>query len=436
MTSSIPSESNSRHIVNDVSSPGSIGLEPTGEEYDGLPFKLPMGPYSHTKPNLPYAALIGQAILASPEHRLTLQEIYDFITIVYPYFKRNEQKWMTSMRRVLSTNIVFRKVQRDRAAGRALWAIFDRDLDCFVGGGFRKEFCADMQEQKEKARRKRSAEDTPARKSRRKKRKTQAPQEQMVSTLHPQMGTTMSTLSAVVYPGPTLFPGPPIRPGPHHQPYYTPTPYVMPQLHVVPSGVIFPLLPPGSVYNLAATEPPAPTRLVPRHSPSPSAVCETNTEPGESPSPSLPPTSSSPLSLPELTPNNSSSSPPETTDEYDPAAQGTETYRASASVSPEFDMVALEEAPLDSLALGTTLLNPKPTAGENEASKSKGKEKKGEENAAENVSYKVSYIDSALMIDLIRHVEAFSPPCTRIACPNLSDRATANSKSETVDTAA
>ena len=133
-----------------------------------------------------------------------------------------------------------------------------------------------------------------------------------------------------------------------------------------------------------------------------------------SPSPSLPPTSSSSVSLPELTPNNNSSSPPEETDDHNPAAQDTEIHRASDS-SPEIDMVAPEEAPLDALALDATLLNPKPTAGENEASKSKGNEKnekKGNEKAAEIDSYKVSYVDSAPMIDLIRYLEVFSSPCT------------------------
>lgn len=413
-----------------------MGPEPTEEEYDDLPFKLPPGPYSPIKPDLPYAALIGQAILASPEHRLTLQEIYDFITIVYPHFKRNEQTWMNSIRHVLSTTIVFRKVQRDRAAGRTLWAIFDQDLDCFIGGGFRKEFCADMQEQREKARhsnRKRSAEDTPTRKPRRKKLKTEASQEQIVSALHPQMGIP---IPAVAYPGPTMFTGP--RPGTHHQPYYAP--YVMPHLHAMPAGVIFPVLPPGSVYNPATTEPPAPTPPLSRHSPSSSAVCEIKTEPEESPSPSLPPTSCSSVSIPELTPNNSSSSPPEETDDHDPAAQSAETSRASASVSPKFDisafLVAPEEAPLDALAPGVTLLNPKSTAGENEASKSKGKSKKGKEKATEKDTYKVSYIDSALITNLIRNAEAFSSPCTRITHPNPSNRASPSSKSKTVHTPA
>ena len=394
---STPSSSPAHPIVNIVSSPGPMGPEPTEDEYDDLPFKLPPGPCSHTKPDLPYAALIGQAILASPEHRLTLQEIYDYITIVYPHFKRNEQTWMNSIRHVLSTTIVFRKVQRDRTAGRTLWAIFDQDLDCFAGGGFRKEFCADMQEQRERARqssRKRPAEDTPTRKPRKKRLKSDASQEQMPHALHPQMGIPMSTLPAVAYPGPPMFPGP--RPGTHHQPYYTP--YVMPHPHAVPAGVIFPVLPPGSVYNPVNPEPsPPPAPPISRPSTSSSAVSHIKTEPEDSPSPSLPPTSCSSVSLPELTPNNSSSSPPmgepdEQAIVVPQAAEPEPSPSASTSVSPKFDISAFlvvpEDAPLDALAPGVTLLNPSAAAAA--GSKSKSKSKKGKEKSAEKESTQVS----------------------------------------------
>ncbi len=390
---STPSSSPVRPIVNIVSSPGPMGPEPTEDEYDDLPFKLPPGPYSHGKPDLPYAALIGQAILASPEHRLTLQEIYDYITIVYPHFKRNEQTWMNSIRHVLSTTIVFRKVQRDRAAGRTLWAIFDQDLDCFVGGGFRKEFCADMQEQREKTRhpsRKRPAEDTPTRKPKRKKLKSDASQDQISPTMHSQMSIPMSTLPAMAYPGPPMFPGP--RPGTHHQPYYTP--YVMHHPHAVPAGVIFPVLPPGSVYNPVTTEPTASAPSISRPSTSSSAVSRIKMEPEESPSPSLPPSSSA--SLPELTPNNSSSSPAGDTDDQIAATQAAEeSTPASTSVSPKFDISAFlvvpEEAPLDALAPGVTLLNPNTAALiPGASSKTKGKGRKGKEKAVEKDLPKVS----------------------------------------------
>jgi hypothetical protein len=50
---------------------------------------------------------------------------------------------MNSIRHVLSTTVVFRKVVRDRTQGRTQWAIWDDDLECFKGGGFRKQFCKD-----------------------------------------------------------------------------------------------------------------------------------------------------------------------------------------------------------------------------------------------------------------------------------------------------
>jgi len=123
------------------------------------------------------------------------------------------------------------------------------------------------------------------------------------------------------------------------------------------------------------------------------------------------------VSLPELTPNNSSSSPPEETEDQEPAAPAAETSKASASVSPKFDisafLVAPEEPPLDALAPGVTLLNAKPAAAGNEAtSKSKGKSKKGKEKATEKDTYKVSYIDSVSTPDLIRDAEALYSPCT------------------------
>lgn len=133
-----------RSLVNMVSSPGPMGPPPEEDEYDDLPFKLPPGPYSTIKPELSYAALIGRAVLSSPGHRLTLQEIYEWITIVFPYYRRDEQTWMNSVRHVLSTTACFRKVPRERGEGKTQWAIWDRDLRCFDNGGFDKRFCSDI----------------------------------------------------------------------------------------------------------------------------------------------------------------------------------------------------------------------------------------------------------------------------------------------------
>jgi hypothetical protein len=121
-----------------------MGPEVEKDDYEELPFTLPDGPYSTAKPELSYAALIGRAILSSPEHRLTLQEIYEWITIVFPFYRREEQTWQNSIRHVLSTTACFRKVVRDRGEGKTQWAIWDADLRCFEGGGFDKRYCSDM----------------------------------------------------------------------------------------------------------------------------------------------------------------------------------------------------------------------------------------------------------------------------------------------------
>ncbi|KAA1468866.1 hypothetical protein DENSPDRAFT_878470 [Dentipellis sp. KUC8613] len=379
---STPSSSPTRRIVNIVSSPGPMGPELAEDDYDSLPFTLPPGPYSQQKPDLPYAALIGQAILSSPQHRLTLQEIYDWITIVYPYFKRNEQTWMNSIRHVLSTTIVFRKVQRDRAVGRTLWAIFDRDLDCFIGGGFRKEHCSDMQDQKSRyTSRKRPAEESTARKAKRAKKSAQPEPSKVPAPAGPHMGIPLTSLPAMTFPS-HLFG--PVRPGTFHQPYYPPFgPHIQPpppHPHTMPAGVIFPSLPPGSAsQKVAGSEALAAiSGSSSRPSTSSSVPVDINPfvdfddidEPDVPPSPTpLPPSSESSVSLPDLTPN-CSSSPPEPADEL-PQAPVQELKPLAYNID-DF-IVDPEEAPLDALAPGITLLDGVPSIAEPAKSKVKSR---------------------------------------------------------------
>ncbi|KZS94445.1 hypothetical protein SISNIDRAFT_453363 [Sistotremastrum niveocremeum HHB9708] len=115
----------------------------TPEEDREPPFNLPDGPYSPFKPPHSYAALIGQAILASPERALTLDDIYNYISIVYPFFKKGQTNWMNSIRHNLSLNLCFTKIDKnglpvDRSIKGSLWTIEDQFLPCFAGGGFRK----------------------------------------------------------------------------------------------------------------------------------------------------------------------------------------------------------------------------------------------------------------------------------------------------------
>lgn len=305
-----------KRIVNLVSSPGPMGPLPDEDEYDKLPYKLPPGPYSKKKPELSYAALIGQAILSSPEHRLTLQEIYDWITIVYPYFQRNEATWMNSIRHVLSTTVCFRKVPRDRSLGRTQWAIWDCDLECFANGNFRKEFCAEYKQAaaaKKAPLKKRPAEDAALGRKAKRPKKDPPSSTDMSSpavptlALAPFQGSMFPPIVSATHFLPIFPPCPSV----HHQPYYE-------QCAQLPAEVIFPPLPPTSHYARIRSGTAGGSSLPPSSAVKSSDVSHTSPAPPSS-------------SLPELIPNDGSSSSPQLLSEDHPETDVADVCMESTS---------------------------------------------------------------------------------------------------------
>ena len=322
-----------------------MGPLPQEEEYDNLPYTLPPGPYSPRKPDLSYAALVGRAILSSPEHRLTLQEIYDWITIVYPHYKRGETTWMNSIRHVLSTTVCFRKVPRDRAVGRTLWAIWDEDLPCFKDGGFKKHLCKEYANSSEGKERDTSSKGKPRARKRvdddiidgRKAKRVKKD----------QIATSSSRPSSIAGPlaSHPLFP--PTRPTPHHQPYYE---SCIPQPQILPAEVIFPPLPATAAFNRVVA----------------SSACETAISKTRATPPSFLqfPSSSSSSSIPDLTPNRNSSSPPSSlpatsdmeVDGRSSSAQGDDCLLGVSGTSskdaPEVDAPSSEDSIFNRALLG------------------------------------------------------------------------------------
>ncbi|KAJ9049004.1 hypothetical protein DSO57_1029021 [Entomophthora muscae] len=73
---------------------------------------LQLEPRSSDPPKHTYATLLAYAILHSPEEKMTLDQIYNWLLEHYPYFETCEKDWRNSIRHNLSLNVMFERVPR------------------------------------------------------------------------------------------------------------------------------------------------------------------------------------------------------------------------------------------------------------------------------------------------------------------------------------
>jgi len=77
---------------------------------------------------------------SSPERKMTLSQIYDFILDNFPYYQQNRQGWQNSIRHNLSLNDCFVKLPRDKSrTGKGCsWTIRNDVNDLFEPGNYRQ----------------------------------------------------------------------------------------------------------------------------------------------------------------------------------------------------------------------------------------------------------------------------------------------------------
>ncbi|CAG5110283.1 Oidioi.mRNA.OKI2018_I69.chr2.g4698.t1.cds [Oikopleura dioica] len=120
------------------------------------------------KPPYSYISLITLAIQQSGQQQLTLNEIYNWIIELFPYYRQNQQRWQNSIRHSLSFNDCFVKVPRsaEKPGKGSYWTLHQDANNMFENGCYlrrQKRFKAQERLAKGNAKRKRDRKSTTSR---------------------------------------------------------------------------------------------------------------------------------------------------------------------------------------------------------------------------------------------------------------------------------
>ncbi|KAI8968213.1 fork head domain-containing protein, partial [Mycotypha africana] len=101
-------------------------------------------PRKRRRPPFSYSSLIAQAILESEHERMTLRDIYSWITARYPaLYNAEDTGWQNTIRHNLSLNRCFKKIPKSDTNGQhrgkgGYWTIDPTYMEKFKNGSFIK----------------------------------------------------------------------------------------------------------------------------------------------------------------------------------------------------------------------------------------------------------------------------------------------------------
>ncbi|CAG8458738.1 3553_t:CDS:2 [Diversispora eburnea] len=105
---------------------------------------------AESRPPFTYISLIGQAILAAPDKKRKLNEIREWISNTYPFYKMENKRWQDAIRHNLTECLAFRHCERDDGKKRKNdWIICDKYQECFVNGNYLSHKAKEIKASKE-----------------------------------------------------------------------------------------------------------------------------------------------------------------------------------------------------------------------------------------------------------------------------------------------